>query len=83
MSHMNEPGHHLRIHHMRTSVLGVSFVVYSTPCVPHTQVGYMWESMLRAEVCDEREMVMGYLAVERARGRESPLAPWIDALPRE
>jgi hypothetical protein len=25
--------------------------------------------------------VEGYLAVERARGAQSPIAPWIDALP--
>lgn len=32
---------------------------------------------------DERGVVMGHLAVERARGRDSPLAPWMAALPAE
>jgi len=64
-----------------------SFPLSSVICAQNIgadpQVGFMWASLVRSEVLDERGVVMGYLAVERARGRDSPLAPWVDALPRE
>ncbi len=31
----------------------------------------------------ERDIVIGHLAVERARGAHSALAPWIAMLPKE
>jgi hypothetical protein len=42
---------------------------------------YRW--MLSRGVVDERQLLLAALALERARGDTSPLAPWLDALPCE
>lgn len=47
------------------------------------QAGGHYRVLLAQGVLDERGVVMGALAVERARGSGSRLAPWIAALPQE
>ncbi len=46
---------------------------------PQLGSGYGW--MLSRGLVDERTIIMAHLAVEKAKGDASPLAPWIDALP--
>lgn len=48
-----------------------------------TQVGGRFSYLLKQGALNERDIVIGHLAVERARGALSPLAPWIDVLPKE
>jgi hypothetical protein len=45
--------------------------------------GALLSELLELGVADERCAVMLHLAVERLRGRDSPLAPWIALLPDE
>jgi len=47
------------------------------------QVGGRYGFLLEKGTVNERDIVIGHLAVERARGRHSPLLPWIDMLPKE
>jgi hypothetical protein len=46
-------------------------------------VGGRFSYLLKQGALNERDIVIGHLAVERARGALSPLAPWIDVLPKE
>jgi len=61
----------------------LSIAVTPATALADPVLGAKYAALRAAGDVDDRALVMLHLAVERARGRASRLAPWLAALPRE
>ncbi len=61
----------------------LSLAVTPASALADPALGPVYADLLTSGAADERALVMLFLAVERAKGRSSPWAPWLAALPRE